>query len=117
GRTLSPSAARRAAADTAADGLRTRPTSPREQILHLVHEPARLRRRLPFRRRVALQQLALLVVERRRDLHHDVNVVVAAAGALQELHALAAQAEDLIGLRSRRDAQRFGAVDGLGLDL
>src|SRR2546430_12626512 len=77
-----------------------------EQILHLVDEAARLRR-LPLRRRVALQQLALLVAERGGDLHVDVHVVVAAAGALQELHALAAQAEDLIRLRAGGDAQRL----------
>src|SRR5437660_11080941 len=62
-----------------------------EQILHLVHEPA-LRRRLGLGRRVALEQFALRGIERCRDPDVDVHVLIAAAGALQVAHALAAQA-------------------------
>jgi len=58
----------------------------------------------------------LRVVEGCRDADRHVDVLVAAAGALEELDAFVAQAEDLIGLRAGRDAQRLGAVDCVRLD-
>src|SRR5260221_158508 len=69
-----------------------------EEILQLAELPLVLRRDLPFQLGETGQQRALLVGHCRRDAYADVHVVVAAAVALQELHALAAQAEDLVGL-------------------
>ena len=60
-----------------------------------------------------LEETALLFIEGGWDAHGDVDVVVAAAAAVEELHALAAQTEDLTGLRARRNLQRLFAVDRL----
>src|SRR5438270_5493580 len=89
----------------------------REKILHLAEYSLVLERRFALGFGVAGEQVTLGVVERGRDAHRHVDVLVAAAGALQKLHAFAAEAEDLVRLRACRDAQRLGAVDRVGLDL
>jgi len=70
-----------------------------------------------FERGEFLQQLPLLVRERRRHAHSDVHVMIAAARALQILHALSFDSEHLIRLRASRNAQRFRALDRLDFDL
>src|SRR5260221_9515678 len=85
-----------------------------EEVLQLAELPLVLRRGLPFQLGEAGQQRALLVGHCRRDAYADVHVVVAASAALQELHAFAAQAEDLAGLGAGGDLQRLGAVDRVG---
>src|SRR5260221_4718581 len=85
-----------------------------EELLQLAELPLVLRRCLPLQLGEAGQQRALLVGHCRRDAYADVHVVVAASAALQELHAFAAQAEDLAGLGAGGDLQRLGAVDRVG---
>src|SRR5207245_7876041 len=90
---------------------------PAEEVFYFVEHPASVRRRFARQLGEALQQRALLVGQGGRDADTHVHIVIAAAGTLQELHALAAQAEDLIRLRSRRDAQRLRSIDRVGGDL
>src|SRR5882724_7879771 len=74
----------------------------REEILHFVEHAAAVPRFLAAERGELFEELPLLVRERGRDPHDGVHEVIAAAGAVDELHSLAPQTEDLIRLRSRR---------------
>src|SRR5258706_5960920 len=87
----------------------------REKVLHLSEHSLVLQRRLAFGFRVAGEEVALGVVEGHWDAHRHVDVLIAAAGALEELDAFAAEAEDLTWLCAGWDAQRLGAVDRVGL--
>src|SRR4029077_4313634 len=77
---------------------------PAEEVFYFLKHPASVRRRFARQLGEALELLAVLVRRGGGDADPHVHIVMAAAGALQELYALAAQAEDLIRLRSRRDA-------------
>src|SRR5258706_10262216 len=87
----------------------------REKVLYLPEHAFVLQRRFPLGLRVTLQEVALRLIKRRGDAHGDVDVVIAAAGALEELDAFGPQSEDLTRLRAGGDAQRLGAVDGVDL--
>src|SRR5438132_4635134 len=93
------------------------PSSSTEKILHLVHHATNVGGVFTGQHGQALEQLTLFVREHGGDADADVDVVVSAAGALQELHALAAKAEHLAGLRAGRDAEGFRAIDRVRGDL
>src|SRR5882724_3723832 len=76
----------------------------REKVLHLTEHSLVLQWRFSFELGIAREKVALRVVEGRRNLHRDVDVMIAPSGTLQELHAFSAKTKDLIRLRAGRDA-------------
>src|SRR4029079_11255962 len=88
------------------------PALRREEVFDLVENALRLVG-LAFARCELLQKIALLVRQCRRHAHRHVHVMVAAATAVEELHALAAKAEHLARLRAWRNAQTLVPVDRL----
>src|SRR5688572_7004271 len=87
-----------------------------EELFDLV-EDAAFRGMFPFHRGELLEEMALLLRERRGDLHNHVHVVITASTAVEKLHAFAPHAEHLIRLRPGRHLQRLLAVDRVDLDL
>src|SRR5512140_483113 len=86
--------------------------SSRKEILHFVEHALRVRRLLALEFRELLEKVALLGAERLRNAQLDVHVVIAAAAAVDERNAFAAQAEDLVRLRTCGNLQLLFAVNG-----